>query len=255
MKEHKQSYTRRTKFCQTCVDKMNRKFMSRKRNQRLLAKKAATTSLDDRTTSYSNASNPGKRDMLAYHFISFHFHMPYCIEFISLILIFFTVLSQTSSSRSSSRNQTGGNRNVAKRTVGPPTNRSGTTTGADADDDANTDTGDMAVHIPVSSSNHSSQQQQRTSSSSTTRRSNRSHTSNIDLGNDDYDDDDDDGGNANQTGGNGSVSSQAPMPSNRHQRTQSLSSSSAALSPTRMASMTSTDRSDTFRNYNRGGGG
>lgn len=155
---------------------------------------------------------------------------------------------------------------MAKRTAGAPKNRSTTSSSAgrqanndpDDDPDDEPDSGsEMAVNLPDSSSNQSSQQRQQNSTSSSTRnrssprRSNQSHTSNVDYGNDDDGIDN----NANQTDNGDSVSSQAPMPSDRHQRTQSLSSSAAQLSPSRMASMTSSERSDTMRNYNRGGGG
>lgn len=133
---------------------------------------------------------------------------------------------------------------MSRRTGGPPTNPT---------EDIDTES-DMVVDIPDTSSERSSHPQRNSSTGSSRRHSTRSHTSNVvDYGDDD--DDDDNGDNANQSGGNRSVSSQAPMPSNRHQRTRSLSSTSALPSPTRMASMSSSELTDTFRNYNRGGGG
>lgn len=161
--------------------------------------------------------------------------------------------SRSSANRSNNANVSPANVSNTSRLTNRSANRSG-----------NEDDAGMQVNLPDDSSEDRQQQQQRTDSSAnvsntsrlsnrsanrsnTSRRSNQSRGGYIDVDDDDNNDD------ANQMADNSSVSSQAPMPTNRHQRTESLNN--ATLSPRRMSSMSSSERSNTFRNYNRGGGG
>lgn len=75
MLAHDARYTRRTVFCNVCTEKILAKYRRQKTRRRLKERKAQS-SIDDPTTSYSNASlNPSKVTyVILHHFDSFRFY-------------------------------------------------------------------------------------------------------------------------------------------------------------------------------------
>lgn len=248
MKFYNNSYTRATRFCKTCRDRILAKFNRRKLNSRLAAKKAST-SADNRTGSYSNYSNPGKLNALVTIDFPSVLREPStnCVELFLALSSLSQSLSESGSQSPTgkrSRNDEGGpSRNVARRTGGQPLHR------ANDQNQSSESRSSSSMAYPDMPSTQSSEA---ANQSSPTRRHTRSHGPTIEL---DIDIDDGDHGATNQSG-TGTPSSQsmqaAPLPRHRHQRTEPLT---RPPTPERMRNMSAAERSQNFQSFNRGSGG